>query len=369
MRIIHAVDSSIQNFDGVSTYINELIICSEMRGDEVLLLCTTPTDKSNLRPIKYKGIVRAYKSLRFPGKPKLIFAIKPGITNDIHKFKPDLIWIHSIGPIGTKVAKIAKGKYKVVCTKHSFDGELWCLYLNIPKPFRWIVHLFANWFENIVAESCLFFIYHIHDTKKIEHKKYFKNLFKVSPPIQSRFFENTVEKELVPNKLSLGFCGRCEPDKGIEDTYLGLQLFKNKHPEIEITFYLIGDGPVAKSVPQKYNSIKTIVTGYTNDVIKYLDLLDGFILSSKQETISLSSLEAYARGIPVFSLPIGYLNEAGNIDNYYMFENNEKMVELLERVFILEKKGRKIPDKNAINDLVINYNQLLIEVTEKIYSI
>jgi len=369
MRIIHAVDSSIQNFDGVSTYINELIISSENRGDEILVLCTTPTDKSNLRPINYKGIVKAYKSLRFPGRPKLIFSIKPGIAKDIHAFKPDLIWIHSIGPIGTKVARVAKRKYKVICTKHSFDGELWCLYLKIPKPFQWIVHAAANIFEKIVAGSCSFFVYHIQDISKIEHKKYYNKFLKFNPPVQSRFYENRTDKQLEYNKLILGFCGRCEPDKGIEDTYKGLQMFKEKHPEIEIIFYLIGDGPVAKTVPQKYNSIKTIVTGYSNNVIKYLDELDGFIISSKHETISLSSLEAYARGIPIFSLPIGYLSETKNIDNYYMFENNEKLVHLLEKVFIQEKKSRKIPEKNILDDLIISYPELLKKVTEKVTEI
>lgn len=221
MRIIHAVDSSIQSFDGVATYINELILSSEARGDEVMLLCTTPTDKTNVRPIKYKGIVKAYKSLRFPGKPKFLYAIKPKIEKTINNFNPDLIWIHSIGPIGTKVAKIAKGKYKVICTKHSFDGELWCLYLKIPKPFQWIVHLFANWFEDKVADSCAFFVYHIHDTKKIEHKKYFNKLLKISPPIQSRFFENVTPKPLQPNKIALGFVADANPIKALKTLILG----------------------------------------------------------------------------------------------------------------------------------------------------
>jgi len=366
MRIIHAIDASIQNFDGIGTYINELILSSEARGDEVLLLCTTPTDKSNLRPINYKGIVKAYKSLRFPGKPKFIYSFKTGITKTIHDFNPDLVWIHSVGTIGTKVAKVAKGKYKVVCTKHSFDGELWCLYLKVPKPFQWIVHTFADKFEKTVADSCSFFVYHIQDTKKVEHKEYFSKFLKINPPIQSRFFENRTEKSLDPNKITLGFCGRCELDKGIEDTYIGLQIFKEKHPHIEIIYYLIGDGPVAKTLPSKYNFLTTIVTGYVNDVIPYLDKLDGFILSSKHETTSLSSLEAYARGIPIFSLPIGYLSEVNNIENFYLFENKEELVEQLEKVFIHEKKNRKIPDGNILNKLTINYPELLLKVIEKV---
>ncbi|MEI7675579.1 MAG: glycosyltransferase [Bacteroidales bacterium] len=368
MKIIHVTDSSIQNFDGISTYINELILSSESKGDEVLLLCTTPTDKSNLRAIQYKGKVIAYKSLRFPGKPKLIVPIKTGITKTIHEFNPDLIWIHSVGTIGTKAARIAKGKYKVVCTKHSFDGDLWCLYLKIPASFQWFIHFAANRFEKIVADACYFFIYHFNDTTKIKDKDYFNKFVKFPPPIQLRFLENQSVKELNPNQLTLGFCGRCEPDKDIENTYLALQMFQKKHPKIEITFYLIGDGPVAKPLAAKYKSIKTIITGYTADVIPYLDRLDGFILSSRHETTSLSSLEAYARGIPIFSLPIGYLSEIKNIDNFYLFENIEKLVELLETIFLTQKRGRKIPKKNMLGDLVISYSELLHRVTDSIKS-
>ena len=368
MRIIHAVDSSIQNFDGIATYINELIMCSEAKGDEVLLLCTTPTIKTNLRSIQYKGKVIAYKSLRYPGKPKLIYPFKKGITKTVHDFNPDLIWIHSVGEIGTKVAKIAKGKYKVVCTKHSFDGDLWCHYLKVPKWFQWFIYGAANNFEKTVADACLFFVYHIQDISKIENKSYLKKFKKFNPPIQSCFYENRTEKQLEPNKLTLGFCGRCEPDKGIEDTYRGLQMFNNKHPEIELTFYLIGDGPVAEILPAKNKSLTTIVTGYTTDVIPYLDKLDGFILSSKHETISLASLEAYSRGIPIFSLPIGYLNESKDIENYYMFENNEQLVHLLEDVFIIKKKNRDISvEGNSLNKLTISYPELLNSVVEEAY--
>ncbi len=367
MRIIHAVDSSIQNFNGVTTYINELILNSESRGDEIMLLNTTPAYKTNLRPVNYKGIVKTFKSLRLPGKPQLVIPIKTGMAKLIHDFNPDLIWIHSVGMIGTKTAEIAKGKYKVVCTKHSFDGELWCLYLNVPKVFQWIVHASASKFEKTVAAASSFFVYHIHETKKIEHKSYFKKFLKFNPPLQSRFFENKTGKLLEPNKLTLGFCGRCEPDKGIEDTYIGLQLFKEKHPEIEIVFYLIGDGPVAKTILSKnYTFLTTIVTGYVTDVIPYLDKLDGFILSSKHETISLSSLEAYTRGIPMFSRPIGYLSEMTNLKNYYSFETNEKLVALLEKVFIVEKKSREINKENILSDLTISYPDLLTKVIEKV---
>ena len=366
MRILHTTDSSIQNFDGIATYINELIICSESRGDEVMVMCTTPTIKTNLRPINYNAKIKAFKSIRVPGKPKFIIPIKTGISKLIHDFKPDLIWLHTVGTIGTKVAKIAKGKYPLVCTKHSFDGELWCLYLDVPKSFEWIFHAAANRFENTVADVCSFFVYHIHDITKIQHKSYFNKFLPFHPPIQSKFFENRNEKELTPNKITLGFCGRCEPDKGIEDTYIGLQMFKEKHPEVEVEFYLIGDGPVAKTVPQKYPSIKTTVTGYITDVIPFLDQLDGFVLSSKHETISLSSLEAYARGIPIFSLPIGYLSEIENIDNYYLFENNETLVEKLEQIFLVEKKGRKVPENNVLSNLIISYPELLTKVTEKV---
>jgi len=366
MRIIHAVDCSIQDYHGVSTYMHELIVSSENRGDEVLVLCNTPVYKSNLRPINYKGVVKEYKSVKVPGKPKFQASIRFGLTKTIHEFNPDLIWMHSIGTLCTKIAKIAKGKYNLVYTKHSFDAELWALYLNVPKPFQWILNRSADAFEKTIADASSFFVYHIRDIKKVENKSYFNKFLQFNPPIQSRYFENRSEKPLEKNKLTFGFCGRCELDKGIEDTYVGLTMFKEKHPEIEIEFYMIGDGPVAKTLPAKYPSISTTVTGYISDVIPYLDKLDGFILSSKHETTSLSSLEAFSRGIPVFSLPIGYLSELKDIENFYLFKNNNELVAMLEKVFLEEKKSRKIPPANMLSKLTISYPDLLETVIRKV---
>lgn len=368
MKIIHVVDSSIQHFDGVATYINELILASEKLGDQILLLCTPPIAKSNLRQINYKAVVKVYRTVRCPGKPKLIYSFKGGMETTIHNFNPSFIWIHSIGTIGTKAAKIAKGKYPVVYTKHCFDGELWSLYLNAPKQFNRFIYALANKLERNVADSCAFFVYHIQDTKKIESTSYYNKFVKFNPPIQSRYFENRTEKLLEARKLTLGFCGRCEFDKGLDDTFAGLKLFKEKHPHIELIFYLIGDGPLASSLQLKYDFLKIIVTGYVTDVIPYLDRLDGYILSSKHETISLASLEAYSRGIPIFSRPIGYLSEIKHLDNFYLFNNHHELVDSLDSLFLRQKRSRFITHDIKLDTLTISYDKLLHDVAQKVTS-
>jgi glycosyltransferase involved in cell wall biosynthesis len=366
MKIIHVADTSIYDFDGISTYINELLKSGEEIGDELLLLCNNPLDESSLRKIYYHGPIKTFKSIRAPKKPKLLYSFTKGIEKQIEDFNPDLIWIHTIGTIATKVAKIAKGKYNVIYTKHCFDGELWCLYLNVPKPFHWIFHLAANYFEKIIAKSCTLIVYHIRDTSKIVNRPYFNKFVKFPPPLQSKFFENKVERKAIENKLTLGFCGRYEPDKGIDDTYKSLKIFHKAHPEIELEFILIGDGPEASVLKNRYKFLKTTVTGYIDNVIPFLDKLDGYILSSKHENISLSSLEAFARGIPVFSLPIGYLSEEKDLSNFYLFRSHEQLAGLLEKLFINEKKNEKVPEKNILNNLVISYSELLMKVTEKV---
>jgi glycosyltransferase involved in cell wall biosynthesis len=299
-----------------------------------------------------------------PYKPKFILVSTKNMKKIIQDYQPDLVWIHTIGNLGMEAAKIAKNKYKIVYTKHCFDGELWNSYLNVPKPFCPFVDFLARRIENKILCAANQVIYHLNDTSKVEKSKYFNKFILTAPPLPARFFENRKPKNTDKNKLILGFCGRCDPDKGIEDTFKGLEIFHEKHPEIELEFVLIGNGSEAQRMIEKYRFLEIKVTGYVNDVIPHLDKLDAFVLSSKQETTSLSSLEAYARGLTVFSLPIGYLSEKNlEIDNFYLFKNKEELAENIYKVLVLKNESSK-KNLDSISSLVISYAELYGRVSK-----
>ena len=370
MRIIHVTDTSVFNYDGISTYVNELVEVSKKNGDDVLVLTTTPHG-NDLRNIDQKSDLKihAFKCLRFPGKPKFITVITTGLKKIITDFEPDLIWIHTIGTLGMQTADFANGKYKVVYTKHCFDAELWCSYLNVPKKLQWMFYLCASFFENKIYRASTYVVYHLNDISKVKDGKFYHKYLPVPPPLSARYFEDRkVKKVFTSNqKLTLGFCGRCDPDKGIANTFKGLQLFQQKYPDVDFEFVFIGDGTEAHLLKNKYPKIKTTITGYVDDVIPYLDQLDGFILSSHQETISLSSLEAYARGVTIFSVLIGYLSEnSEKLNNFYLFNSPEQLADLIYGKLVVKNINSANDSMDQMNDFVISYQNLLEKVKDKL---
>jgi len=360
MRIIHVTDTSIYNFDGISTYINEILEVSEKQNDVSLVLTNTPFGKELRTYGNHKNTnLHVFKCFRSRGKPRYVISFPKGIKKIIEEFNPDLIWIHTIGTLGTKASSIARGKYKVVYTKHCFDGILWNAYLRIPKIFHWFFNITAQHFENKIMSVCSNVIYHLNDISKVRNNPYFSKFISIAPPLSSRFFRDKALRNTKPSTLTFGFCGRAEPDKGIENTFIGLEILKAKYKFSNFKFLFVGDGEEAHRMKEKYPDMDIQITGYIDDVIPYLDTLDVMIISSFQETISLSSLEAYARGVTVFSLPIGYLYEhKEKLDNYFVFRSTDELAKLLYNNLAMKDATKINSNIQLIDNFLIDYARL-----------
>jgi glycosyltransferase involved in cell wall biosynthesis len=324
-----------------------------------MVITTTPVGDQN-RDLGLKTKIKSFKCWRFPGKPKFVVVFPEGLEKIISDFKPDTIWIHTIGTLGMKVARIAKKKYNVVYTKHCFDGDLWNSYLNIHPAFHWFFNKVSQTFEKQILKASNKQIYHLPDVSKVNKNKYFRKIVNMPPPINARFFNNKNPETDKKEKLIFGFSGRADPDKGIENTFKGLKIFQQLHKDIPFQFMFIGDGPEAHRMKKKYPEMDIQTTGFVKDVIPYLDQLDAFILSSLQETISLASLEAYARGVPVFSVAIGFLYEyRDKLINYHLFETPEELAEQLYNYLIINNMTHeKKQDSKQINSFLIDYSKL-----------
>jgi hypothetical protein len=187
MKILHISDGSIYNYDGVSTYINELLECASKAGTESMVLTTVPFNPSKHRKANHKAEVKEFRRIKFLSNDKFNFSIPVGMKKAIHKFDPDLIWIHTIGPIGINAALISRKKYRTIYTKHCFDGELWISHLGISPPFQWIYHMVANLVERIILKSSDSVFIHLDNMEKIRSNKYFNRFRYVPPTISEKF--------------------------------------------------------------------------------------------------------------------------------------------------------------------------------------
>jgi hypothetical protein len=124
MKILHVTDGSIYNYDGVSTYINELLEFAYNGGEQLLVLSTVPVNPEKLRTVNHKVEVKEFKNLKIFSSDKFKFSLPRGMKKSLDEFEPDLVWIHSIGPLGLRASHLAKNKYHVIYTKHCFDGDL-----------------------------------------------------------------------------------------------------------------------------------------------------------------------------------------------------------------------------------------------------
>jgi glycosyltransferase involved in cell wall biosynthesis len=346
MKIIHVTDGSIYNYDGVSTYINELLECACKGGEQLLVLTTVPLNPKKLRIVNHKAEVKEFKNLKIFSLDKFNFSLPFGMKNALNEFKPDVIWIHTIGPLGLGAARLAKNKYPVIYTKHCFDGDLWCNHLKIPVAFQWFYQLVAILVERIVLKSSDVVFYHINKTEKICYNKFFGKFKYVPPPLNGRFVNEKSYRIGDHNKdiFTIGFCGRLEPEKNIEQLFKAADIYQKRYNKKNIRLLLIGEGSVADLLLRQYPHVNATITGFVDNVIPYLDKLDAFVLTSKTETFSLSSLEAYSRGLPVFSTPVGYLGQnADKFRHIYNFNTAEELASLINEVLNVKKISVESP--------------------------
>lgn len=346
MKILHVTDCSIYNYDGISTYINELLECANAEKAQLLVFATVPLNPGKLRKINHNAEVREFKNIKILSSDKFNFSLPHGMKKAMNEFEPDLVWIHTIGPLGLRAARLSKNKYSVIYTKHCFDGDLWCLHLKVQAGFQWFYQIVAILAERQVLKYCDTVLYHFDSTEKILNNKFFNKFKHMPPPLNEKFVNEKSYREENQNDgiITIGFCGRLDPEKSIEMLFTAADIYQKKYNKKNIRLLLIGEGPVADTIVSQYPHVDARITGFVDNVVPYLDQLDAYILASKTETTSLSSLEAYSRGLPIFSTPVGFLGQnAAKYHHIYNFNTAEELALLINEVLNVKKISVALP--------------------------
>jgi glycosyltransferase involved in cell wall biosynthesis len=360
MKILHVTDGSIYNYDGISTYINELLEYACTGGAQLLVFTTVPLNPEKLRRINHTAEVKEFKNMKIFSSDKFNFSLPRGMKKAMNEFEPELVWIHTIGPLGLRAARLSKNKYPVIYTKHSFDGDLWCTHLKIATGFQWFYQIVAILVERIVLKYSDGAIYHFDNTEKICGNKFFSKFKYMPPPLNEKFMNEKSYRDESNNDgiITIGFCGRLDPEKSIEHLFTAADIYQKKYNKKNIRLLLIGEGPVADKIVSQYPHINARITGFVDNVVPYLDQLDAYVLASKTETTSLSSLEAYSRGLPIFSTPVGFLGQ--NADKYqhiYNFNTAEELASLINEVLNV-KKISVVPSSIKLDSPIITFSKL-----------
>lgn len=121
------------------------------------------------------------------------------------------------------------------------------------------------------------------------------------------------------------FVGRFVPAKNLKFLIDSFARFREKNPKSELI--LVGDGPVRSQIHkqiQKRDIEESVqLPGYVprNDISKYYDNSDLFVLSSKHESFGIVLLEAMSSGLPVIAPDLGAIPRIVNEgENGLLFE-------------------------------------------------
>jgi glycosyltransferase involved in cell wall biosynthesis len=200
----------------------------------------------------------------------------------------------------------------------------------------------------------------------------------------TRFFMSGDRAELKKNSgIPVGckvitFIGRCERDKGIYELF---EVFAVLHDMLGLCLLIVGDGGDSSGIRQmaadRGLAGKVFLTGKVphDDIPKYLNMSDVFVLPSYSEGMPNALLEAMACGLPIVATRVGGIPEVITHEREGLLcepEDTISLRECIERILrnreearIMGKraaekvKGEFTWEKNARKHLVV-YKGLII---------
>lgn len=166
---------------------------------------------------------------------------------------------------------------------------------------------------------------------------------------------STIKKELNLNKIVIGFTGNLNHIKRADKLIEIFKNIKNILNTDDISFLIIGDGPLRKHIENggANNNFNIHITGnvFVDDVRKYMNTMDIMILPSRNEGFGCVILEANACGVPVVATNVGGIPEAIE-DNNMLVDDGEgfeerfsnKVCEILNSKYCSEDLIKRVKD-------------------------
>ncbi|MCF7799252.1 glycosyltransferase family 4 protein [Candidatus Woesearchaeota archaeon] len=229
--------------------------------------------------------------------------------------KADIIFSHSIGPIGGLALFFGQRfRKKTVSFIHSVDWELWSgtfnnrLVKKYAYPFgKWLSRRLYGRASHLLLPSeriaDLLSWSKITTPKTIIHLGVDTNKF--TPEIENR---TTKRDELGLSELDLviGYHGRISREKDLRTLVRAFIKLRRRYNYLKLL--IIGSG--VKQLEKQLGKQPGVVhVPAVNDVETYLPLMDIYCLPSLTETTSLSTLEAMSTSLPVITTPVGFIRD------------------------------------------------------------
>lgn len=356
-KLLIATDSFLPRWDGIARFLKEMIPYLSSRYDVTILAPHFPG-----RSFKMDGV----QILRFPLGSYTIAGYTPAQVDKQRirqiVLENDIIFSQTIGPIGASCLKAAqKLGIPTVAFIHSIEWELFSKSL---KRFRRTVRAYTKNLAKRLYNNCKLLIVPSKTTAEylkrnsIKTKKAIVHLGvdvdECCPPKSKEAAK--IKIGIDPQKIVIGYAGRFGREKDLPTL---VKAFVEISARFNNVVLLLVGGKLANNVKELEkikNKVK--IVDQTNQIVKYYQAMDIYVLPSLTETSSLTTMEAMSCGLTVIATPVGSIREyLKNKINGYLFKpgNSERIVVLLSKL-IKDKQLRERLGANARDSIVKKFS-------------
>jgi len=225
----------------------------------------------------------------------------------LRKMKPDIIHSHMVhANILIRLIRPFLPKPKLICTAHSIDETSGKKFGILRELIYRITDALCDMTTQVSQAGYERYVY--KKLAKINKIMYIPN------GIDTNVFKPDIHlRQVLRSEMGLGnkfvwvAVGRLEPPK---DYFNMINAFSNVVKQFEHTIlFIIGDGTLKDSILEEIDKLKlnkyVRLLGIRKDVMRLLNIADGFVLSSSREGLPLVLLEAASIGVPMVVTDVG----------------------------------------------------------------
>jgi len=336
-HLLIATDNLLPRWDGIARFINEVV--PKLSGDFRITIAAPA----------FNGDFSGYENVevvRFPVSGLKVadyFVSKPSYIK-IRKLvrNADLVWTHTLGPIGVLSIFAAKSMKKLLVSSiHSIEWELFTKSLSMNRVFSNIIYVLTKFFARLIYNRAdLLIVPSLEIAEFLEWNgiRTQKSVIHLGTDVE-KFVPADRKKAkaalgIDPNRHVVGFCGRIGREKDLVTLYRAFRRVQKK--DRDALLMIVGQD-LAGVTRDFASKACVMVVGAVDNVVPYFQAMDVYVLPSLTETTSLSTMEAMACGIAVLSTRVGavkdYINDGVN-GIFFLKQNaydlSKKIIRLLD---------------------------------------
>ncbi len=366
MRIALFSDTYLPEINGVAIHVAALKEGLEALGHEVLVVTTTPKDKTSFDS---NGVLHCpsiqLKKIYGYG---LSMPINMRQFNIIRKFNPDVIHIHTefgIGLFGILVSKMLRRP--VIYTLHTIYDDY--VYYVVPRPLvKTGQRVFYKYIKSLYKRATVITGPSPKSLEYLNNAGLHRNIEIIPNPVDvERFSLENVEREDVaqvrskyniPNYAFVGcIVSRVGKEKSIDVLLDHIAKYSKKNEKFR--FLIVGDGPAKKDLEAQAKRLGidnvVIFTGKVpnGQLLPYYAACDVFLTASLSDTNSISMLEAMSMGLPIIQRE-DVINKGQVVENVngFIFTDESTFGEKLDLVYNMSAVDRVELSKRVRNSVI-----------------